>query len=289
MHKLSHIINPYYASIDSDTYIAQPITFSSIKCAKDVAEASGFDIQLYTAQYPEDHSIIPDYFIKTRNLDRSVLDLNNFKYQRKLPVLKDILDRLYEQSDADYFIYTNVDIAVMPFFYLTISNIIEQGYDSFIINRRTISNKYKNVNDLYLMYAQIGESHLGFDCFIFKKDAYKNYNLGLGCIGTTLIGRILLVNLLCNAQNFKIFEDLHLTFHIGDDKVWKDEKYSDYAEHNLVELNKIITHYKSINLLPVDHPVISHFISNNNLNNWISHNKKEPKLTLFIKKLFGRY
>lgn len=80
-----------------------------------------------------------------------------------------------------------------------------------------------------------------------------------------------------------------MTFHIGDEKAWNDEKYLDYAEYNLKELNKIISYYQSKNELPTNHPVISHIISNNNINNWIfNKNQNKNKYKLIIKKLFGR-
>jgi len=69
-------------------------------------------------------------------------------------LIQDILNRLYDESNADYFIYTNVDIAVMAHFYVSVSKIIELGYDAFVINRRTIPKCYKNVEDIPLMFSR---------------------------------------------------------------------------------------------------------------------------------------
>ena len=44
--------------------------------------------------------------------------------RRKLPLLADIIERLYENSDAEWLIYTNVDIAVQPHFYESVASII---------------------------------------------------------------------------------------------------------------------------------------------------------------------
>ncbi len=68
-----------------------------------------------------------------------MLDCGRFAVPRKLPLIKDILGRLYDASDAEYFIYTNVNIGLMPNFYVAVNAIIESGYDAFVINRRTIS------------------------------------------------------------------------------------------------------------------------------------------------------
>jgi hypothetical protein len=89
-------------------------------------------------------------------------------------LIKDILQRLYESSTAEYFIYTNTDIIVLPQFYETAAKIIEQGYDAFIINRRRIPKIYNSVNDLPFIYSDIGKSHPGFDCFVFKRELFLN-------------------------------------------------------------------------------------------------------------------
>ena len=139
------------------------------------------DITIYTAQYPEDHAIIPEGFIKTPDLDRSILDISQFQVPRKLPIIKDILDRLYQVAvDADYLIYTNADIALQPHFYTEVAKLIEQGYDAFIINRRTIPDHYKDISEIPQMYAEKGEPHPGQDCFVFKRSLYEKFYLENG-------------------------------------------------------------------------------------------------------------
>jgi len=110
--KIAHIINPVKVEKTSDLYVAQPITFETMRRARDFA-AGRVEVTLYTAQFKEDREFIPSIFNKTRDLERSVLDLGTFKIKRKLPILKDILDRLFQASDADYFIYTNTDFGLM--------------------------------------------------------------------------------------------------------------------------------------------------------------------------------
>lgn len=131
-----------------------------------------------------------------------MLDLVPFKIKRKLPLLKDVLDRLFNASDADYLIYTNVDIALLPHFYLTVDRIIKSSIDSFVINRRTINLQNTGIGDIPLMYAEMGESHIGHDCFIFKRDIYPQFELGNVCVGIRLVGRVLLWNLVCIGQAF---------------------------------------------------------------------------------------
>lgn len=233
MRRLAHIVNPVAVRETSDLFIAQPITFQSMRVARDFA-ADSVEVGLYTAQYPEDHAIIPEWFIRTPDLRRSVLDIGRFTAQKKLPLIGDILQRLYEASDAEYFIYTNVDIGLQPQFYAEVNRIIGLGYDAFIINRRTLPARYRSIADLPAIYADRGEAHPGYDCFVFRRDALPNYVLDNVCIGALLIGVVLAANLVCNARRFREFADLHLTFHIGDDGDWKRRGADEYFLHNQV-------------------------------------------------------
>lgn len=105
MHKLAHIINPVIIAQDSDLYTAQPITFETMRTARENAQGV-VDVELYSAQFPEDRPLVPQCFGFTPDLKRSVLDLATFKQQRKLPLLQDILDRLYSATNAEYLIYS---------------------------------------------------------------------------------------------------------------------------------------------------------------------------------------
>ena len=244
MRKIAHIINPVIVNESSDLFIAQPITFETMRIAQEFARGH-VDVALYSAQYPEDRPIIPEWFQMTPDLDRSILDIGSFHKKRKLPLIKDVLDRLYQYSeDADYLIYTNVDIAVMPYFYCTIADIIASGVDDMVINRRTISDRYKKTSEIHSMYAKIGESHPGHDCFVFKKSVYRDFILHDACIGTNWIGKILVANLIYHSFNFKEISDLHLTFHIGDNRGWKRPEFSDYDQHNEKILVEILQNYR---------------------------------------------
>jgi hypothetical protein len=262
MPKFAHIINPVIVNKSSDLFVAQPITFETMKIARDYALESEIEVELYSAQYLEDSAFVPEYFTKTPDLDRSVLDLKAFQVSRKLPILKDILDRLYNATDADYLIYTNVDIALMPSFYIAVARIIEQGYDSFTINRRSIPDCYQTLEDLPLMFAEVGKKHKGYDCFVFSRNAYLNYQLNQICVGIPHIGNILAINLICNSQNFQAYKELHLTFHIGEDSYWKQKSnnVTDYVDFNKEQARQVIEQYMSIDRLN-KHELIDHYIN----------------------------
>lgn len=243
MITFAHIVNPVKVDQASDLYTAQPITFETMSTAREFC-LPGIKVTQLTAQYPEDREVIPSGFEPTPDLEGSILDIGSFSVPRKLPLLKDILDRLYQYSSADYLIYTNVDISLQPFFYRTISEIINQGHDAFIINRRTISKKYKRIDEIPLMYSEVGEQHPGWDCFIFRRSLYPGFNLGTACIGINWIGRVMVVNMACLAKKFRIFKDQHLTFHIGNDQSWKTPDFDDYCMHNRSECRKILTAFE---------------------------------------------
>lgn len=233
--KIAHIINPVDVGRQSDLYKAQPVTFETMRIAQEVAKHR-VEVELYTTQFEEDRSIIPETFTQLTNLDRSVLDLRTFQKSKKLPLVRDILDRLFEASDADYFIYTNVDIALKPHFYSTVASLLEE-HDALVINRRTISNEYTEVKEIPLMWSELGKAHGGFDCFVFKREAYPKYRFSNTCIGAKGVGVVLYANLIAHAKSFKLLKESDLTFHIGNDMVWKSDILNDFERYNTQQVN----------------------------------------------------
>lgn len=233
--KIGHIINPVNIGKTSDLYLAQPVTFQSMKVAKNISKFSDNIIQ-YTIGYEEDVAIFPTDFKQLPLLKKSVMDVGTFEKDRKLPLIKDILLSLKEESDLDYIIYTNVDIAVMPYFYDYIFDKIKNGSDSLIINRRVI----KETENLNFMFAEVGDAHPGFDCFVFKKELLTSFILNNVCIGANWIGRAMITNLLVHSKKLEIITDAHLTFHIGEDGAWLIENFSEFDDHNKAEVYNII-------------------------------------------------
>lgn len=261
MIRIAHIINPVIVEPSSDLFIAQPITFATIQTAKECAKGI-LDVEVFTTQYSEDRSIIPPGFVITQDLERSVLDFGDFKIPRRLPLIRDILDRLYEAAvDADYMIYTNVDIAVMPHFYLAVSTLINQGFDAFTINRRTITNLYASIDQIPLMTAQVGEAHRGHDCFIFPRQSYPKFYFPNMCLGASNVGMAVLINMLYNARRFELFSDLHLTFHIGNNRIHHSPALQDYKSYNNNEFLKLLEHYDILEH-PHEHEIIERISKN---------------------------
>lgn len=230
MYHVAHIVNPFIADRSSDLFTAQPITFQSMLNAKDHAKDK-ITVELFTAQFAEDRSMVPAGFTPTKDLERSVLNIENFKTHIKLPLLENILERLYTASNADYFIYTNVDIGLYADFYLAVNRFIEQGHDAFIINRRRIAAVYNKVSDLENIYLEMGKKHPGFDCFVFHRDIYPKLKLKNICIGVPFIEISFSQNLFALSNNFKLFDNERLTFHIGME-IFKKRAPQEYFEYN---------------------------------------------------------
>jgi len=227
---VAHIVNVFQPAASSDLKLAQEVTLVSMLRAKSMSKASG-SITLLTAQTAEDRNIVPDGFDTTPDLDRDVTHLHRFSKSMHLPILRDILDRAYHSSEADYIIYSNIDIGVQPHFYDAVCAFIEQGHDAFMINRRRIPEKFDSVNQLDGMLAEKGKKHPGFDCFVFKRDLYPKFSLENVCIGVPYIEITLSQNLFSFAKNPKVFTDEHLTFHIGME-IFKGRAPKEYLKYN---------------------------------------------------------
>ncbi len=228
MTTFAHVINPVKVPPTSDLSVAQPITFASMRAAR------RDNVTQYAIGYAEDP--LPDGFVALPPLTRSVLDLGRFQAPRKLPLLADILTALAVDASAEYLIYTNVDIGLQPHFYEAVDGLISAEGHSLVINRRTILARYDSPDDLLAMYAETGKPHPGWDCFIFPRALLPRFHLGQVCLGAGRVGLALLANLIAYSQRFDLLTDAHLTFHLGDDRTWRNPAFADYDAHNTREL-----------------------------------------------------
>jgi hypothetical protein len=213
--RIAHLVNVFLPPPDSEFAYVQPITLASMLHAQ--AQAPALEITLLTAQFASDHAAIPPGFAATPDLQRSVREVYDDASLPPLPLIADLLARLHAATDAEWLIYTNIDIALQPHFYTAVAAMIAEGHDAFIINRRRIPGHYRSLAELPAMYAERGLPHPGFDCFVFHRDLYPKFQLDQVCIGIPFIEILMGQNLFCHAQNFKLYADEYLTFHIGED------------------------------------------------------------------------
>ncbi|GAB5539717.1 MAG: hypothetical protein Salg2KO_18200 [Salibacteraceae bacterium] len=227
---IAHIINPFQPIADADLAIAQPITFTSLKTAKEASKPT-ITVELLSAQFQEDRPFVPEGFTLTNDLDRNSTELIGLNNTRKLPFIADILQRAFDESEAEYIVYTNVDIAVQPQFYNRLVEIIDDGHDGFIINRRRLPAGFTSPEELPEMYAKKGKSHPGFDCFIIKREWIPKFSLDQILVGVPFIGIAMAQNVFHFAANPHVFESEILTFHIGEEIFLKRAPKA-YFKHN---------------------------------------------------------
>ena len=240
MNSVAHIINPFVADPSSDLYTAQPLTFESMRQAKQKAQGL-LEVELLSAHFEEDTSAVPSGFKRTRPLDRSVLSCYAFQKPVRLPLIADILQRLYEESDAAYLIYTNVDIGLYPGFYIRVNELIDAGHDAFIINRRRLEAGYTELSQLPDIYRDQGRRHPGFDCFVFHRSLFPKLKLEGICIGVPFIEIAFSQNLFALSERFILIENERLTFHIGME-IFKKRAPKEYLRYNQGRFWNLVPH-----------------------------------------------
>jgi len=211
--RLAHIINPVKVNDRADLYKTQPITFSSILAAKAFTK-SEINVNLFATCFRNETDIVPDGFNLLSPLESSIQDIYSNSYLPQLPFIDEILAKVAE-TEADYIVYSNADIALMPYFYDAVACYINRGHDAISINRRRLSHVYLNQPELPLLFADIGFSHPGFDCFVFKKELISHFILNKLCLGIPFVEVALVHNMAAFATNPLYLTKAHLTFHIG--------------------------------------------------------------------------
>ena len=241
MIKIAHIINVVEDREGNPSFlnVAQPITIKSMVKAKKNAPSS-CSVELFSVQIArEKQREMPREFNVLPPLIKDIADYCSFPGPVKsVPRIYDILLSLYLHSDAEWFIYTNVDIGVMPRFYNRIVEIINAGFDGSCINRRDIPKKYKgvicSVDTLDEIYKLPGQHHGGKDCFLFRRDVFPKYNFSNMAIGYPPIGTQIRDEVKRHSKKFSWIRNGttdQQTFHIGKDEEWR--KGSQWDQGNL--------------------------------------------------------
>lgn len=233
--RIAHIINPFNSPEGSEHAIAQPITFESIIQAK--SNCTKAEVELYAAIEKQDTGILPKGF-KPLFLESNLASIATFNNARTLPFIQDILSLLNANSNADFFIYSNIDIGLQPNFYDAVCVYLNNGHDSVVVNRRGISEKFNTIEQLNNIYKEQGKSHPGYDCFIFKRELCEKFIFEKICIGLPRFERVFIFNLIAFSKNPLFIEEEKLTFHIGEAvlKNWGDKHH---LQHNQNEYIKI--------------------------------------------------
>ncbi len=221
--QFAHIVNPVNAPQGSELQRVQPLVFRSMEVARQ--QQTDAWIAQFAVCYPEDYPVLPPYFDALPPLQRSVMDLPEMGQTKKLPFIKDILDTLFKGTNSEYLIYTNADIILQPYFYQAVYAYIQQGHDALIINRRRVPPTYTKPEQLPLVWAEEGNPHPGFDCFVFHRKLYPKFVLGDIVVGTPFIEATLAHNIFAHSSNYLLLDNHRLTAHLGMEVMPKrDEK-----------------------------------------------------------------
>jgi FkbM family methyltransferase len=167
-------------------------------CASMVAAAGADDgdATLIEIQSAEDPDLTPVGFTRSSDLARDARTLGAFGVPRPLPLLFDVLDRLAEQTPPDGFmIFTNADICLKPQFYRAVRELLGNGFDALVINRRTVPPDHAFAQGSVLAQAETGLPHPGYDCFVFRRDHYERFVRNDALIGIPGVARGLLFNM----------------------------------------------------------------------------------------------
>ena len=246
MVTFAHIINPLVVRTpDSDLANAQPITLESMKRAAQRARSEGIEVEQLAATYPEDDAVIPESFLGTPHLEESLLDHVRGGPQeprRKLPLLREILDRLYHGAPhAEFMIYSNIDIGLQPDFYIEIERVIrERGWDAFSVMRHTVSDEHRTVEELDLIHELPGVPQGGYSCLIFRRRDYPSYALGNVCIGLQPVSVLLMLNMMIHSERFGQIKQQRLCFHLGDDGDWRGQLLNSFHRWNEQQLEDFL-------------------------------------------------
>jgi hypothetical protein len=231
---IGHILNPFETN-DPELAAAQSLAFRTMTEAARFAAERNIGVELWTAQFSEDRPL-PAPFRCAPRLERSILDIGTFAHPRKLPLLGDLVARLYAVTRAEILVFTNVDIALQPDFYV---RAVERlgTLDACSITRRTVPLDVASrltKNELAEWARRDGLAHPGHDCFVFRRALLDGVDLGAMCIGFPPFGRALVAILSMRARpgRFAVLEEERTTYHVGDTKPWQHDRYLDYWLHN---------------------------------------------------------
>ena len=238
----AHIINTVSPADNASLERVQANTMKTMVVASESAK-NKVVVDLLSAQYEDARNFLPAEIKATTDLTTSAADQKELGTNKRLPLIREILSRLEESSDATHFIYTNLDICLMPFFYESVAGYIEKGHDAMVINRRRISDSFIEEKNLSEAFAESGKKHPGFDCFVFSRALLKKFVLKDIYISTPPAGTDLFHNIFAFGENPVLLTDKHLTFHIGMELV-KDWGSPLLNKHNQSEFSKMLKELK---------------------------------------------
>jgi hypothetical protein len=245
--KFAHIVNCIAPADNPSLYRMQEITLESLLRA---SGASSHPVRLLSAQYDDAVAHLPAGITATPPLHSDASADPRLGTVARVPLLKEILDRISGQ-DADYYIYSNADICVMPFFYDAVGHFLALGHDALVINRRRIPAALAQ-GPAELRYAHAGRPHIGFDCFVFRRELLPKFIMRDIYLSAPPAGSDLFYNLFTFASNPALLSGQHLTFHLGEEMLrdWGTPALRRHNRREFLQLLGVLRPHMDISRFP---------------------------------------
>ena len=234
---LHHVVNAYNVGIRSEVDCHAAV-IASMRYAASCAAVDGVGIQFHAVCKADEAELIPSGFAGHPVLSRTIRDDVRYSGCKPVPYLFDILTPLRGGEAGEWVVFTNMDIVLQPWFYTSVLEMLQAGFDSLIINRRTQPAEYSGCRE-WLLRSEIGVSHPGMDCFVFPRSWIDGLVLSDAVVGAGNVMRSLLYNLVCKAKKLAFVTRAMLTLHLGDDRPWMHPPMNSLQEHNSGEALKI--------------------------------------------------
>ncbi len=231
----THVVNPFPGRPGSEHAVASRITWASLAVAVECARAIGLEVSIKAVILPGDEGAVEAPATTIAYLERTVADVAALEPVRKLPLIGDLLRVGAEAVSSSHLIFTNMDIAVQPGFYVRAAELVGTlGPDvPFMLPRLNVPAELAGAT-LEELYAAEGPLGHGFDCFVIPHHLLGGLDLGNACIGAGHFDLLLVMQLdRLSGYRSRHLLDERLTFHLGNEIGWVTQ--IDYLEHNLRE------------------------------------------------------
>jgi hypothetical protein len=152
-------------------------------------------------------------------------------------------------QETDLVILANSDICVTPNFYHEVLQQVDSGHLAGSINRKSILGI--DPDEIGALNAALNSSnwylHPGSDCFFFPSASGEILSRSKLFMGAPPVGRHVVVTLSALNPSFKVFPELGVTFHFGDDRFWAGS----VPLMRLKDLNFVYWFLELIRILPI--------------------------------------
>lgn len=226
-----HVVNLYRQPGSESLGGDQLATIESMRRAQKFSEVvEGARVDFVAVHEDSDSHLMPADFRPAPQVRRTIADLAGFEDGPRFPFVFDILAAA-PSTVATHVVFTNADICLQPTFYEFVCDALNSGYDSLVVNRRTIDARALGVSP-NIAGSELGEIHPGLDCFVFPRTWIGTFETNEACVGAGHVMRGVLHNLVAHAEALLVVTDAQLTYHFGDDRPWQSEARASYIAHN---------------------------------------------------------